>query len=133
MASQTGAASVTLPVETSKSTSGPAHPISVALITGFRGIVVGGVLGAALFLAVGLFVPSQYTAKASFIPDAGQSAGLLGGLVGQFIGVQTDRLIPRLAGDLAESDPVLTQLLYEHFSLNGRTDTVRLREYLISG
>ena len=115
-----------------RANQGPSQTILVALVRRLRLIVLSAVVGAILFLVLGLLLPKKYTAKASFIPDAGQSAGLLTGLVGQFVGLQTDRLIPRLAGDLAESDPLLTQVLYEHFGVNSRGDSARLREYLVT-
>jgi len=110
---------------------GPGHAISVALVARLRVVVLGALATAIVTFLIGLLLPKQYTAKASFIPDAGQTAGLLSGLVGQFVGLETDRLIPRLAGDLAEGDPLLTQILYERFALRQPRDSIRLREYLV--
>jgi uncharacterized protein involved in exopolysaccharide biosynthesis len=127
MAAQAGAES--LVPKTAQ--DGPGHRISVALVGNLRRLLAGAFLGAAVLLVVGLLLPKEYTARASFIPDAGEGAGLLGGLVGQFVGLQTDRLSPRLAGDLAEGDPLLTQVLYERFPLRGENDSVLLRDYLV--
>jgi len=76
-------------------------------------LVTAAVIGGIVALGIAVVVPRQYTARASFIPDAGQLPGLFAGLVGQFVGAQTDRISPRLAGDLLRSDPILSNTLYQ--------------------
>ena len=112
--------------------AGPGPVIGLALIRQVRAVVLGGLAGGALLVAIGIALPSQYTAKASFIPDAGQAAGFLGGLVGQFVGLQADRLAPRLAGDLVRGDPILVQALYEQFGrdVGSGGQSIRLLDYV---
>lgn len=81
--------------------------------------IITGLIGAVVGLVLTFVIPNSYTAEASFIPDAGSSSSLLGGLVGQFVGLTEDQLSPRLAGDLVKSTPIMKEVLYSQYPIRG--------------
>lgn len=104
--------------------------VGIQVLRDLRRLLTVAVLGAAAAVGIALAIPNEYTAEASFIPDAENTLPEgIGSLVGQFAGLQTGALSPRLAGDLVTNTPSLTRTAYERFptrSSGGRADSVRL-------
>jgi len=114
----------------------PQSPLSLIWVDGLQRIwtiALSAVATALLGILFTLLLQPRYTATASFIPDAGQGlSGALGGFVGQLAGLQGGGMSPRLAGDLATGEAVLTRALYERFPISGApgSDSVRLIDNL---